>query len=129
MAASFEPVFDHIHLRSLDPDAAARFYVDHLGATVTDRTETEKLYRVSIRIGELNVFIDRVPAGTTAAAARPHRGLEHFGLKVKDLDVAVAELKAKGVEFTMEPVEFRPGLRISFIRAPDDVSVELLQRD
>jgi len=129
MAATFEPVFDHIHLRSLDPDKAAQFYVDHLGATLADKTVTEKMYRVAVRIGTLNVFIDRVPEGTTPAAPRPHRGLEHFGLKVKDLTAVAAELKAKGVEFTMEPVEFRPGVRISFIRAPDDVSVELLQRD
>jgi catechol 2,3-dioxygenase-like lactoylglutathione lyase family enzyme len=125
---SFEPVFDHIHLRSLDPDAAAQFYVDHLGARIADRIETEKVYRIAIKIGELNIFIDRVPGGTTPAAPRPHLGLEHFGLQVKDLHAAATELKAKGVEFTMEPVEFRPGLWISFIRGPDDVAIELLQR-
>ncbi|TDR87093.1 VOC family protein [Enterovirga rhinocerotis] len=125
---SFEPVFDHIHLRSLDPDKAATFYVDRLGAKVADRIETDKMLRVAIRIGTLDIFIDRVPDGTTPAAARPHRGLEHFGLKVDDLDTAVADLKAHGVEFTMEPVEFRPGLRISFIRGPDDVSIEILER-
>lgn len=128
MAASFEPVFDHIHLRSLDPEKAAQFYVDHLGATLADRIETDKLFRIAIKIGTLNVFIDRVPAGTREAQARPHLGLEHFGLVVKDLHAVAAELRGKGVEFTMEPVEFRPGLWISFIRAPDDVSVELLQR-
>lgn len=128
MAASFEPVFDHIHLRSLDPDAAAQFYCDHLGATIADRIETEKMLRVAIRIGALDIFIDRVPAGTTPAAPRPHLGLEHFGLQVRDLHAAAAELKAKGVAFTMEPVEFRPNLWISFIRGPDDVSIELLQR-
>jgi catechol 2,3-dioxygenase-like lactoylglutathione lyase family enzyme len=128
MLASFEPVFDHIHLRSHDPEAAAAFYVEHLGAAITDRIETEKLFRVAVRIGELNIFIDRVPAGTTPAAPRPHLGLEHFGLKVGDLHAVAAELKAKGIEFTMEPVEFRPGLWISFIRGPDDVAIELLQR-
>lgn len=128
MTESFQPAFDHIHLRSLDPDAAARFYVDNLGARVTDRIETDKLLRVAVRIGTLDIFIDRVPGGTTPAASRPHLGLEHFGLKVPDLHAAAAELKAKGVEFTLEPVEFRPGLRICFIRAPDDVSIELLQR-
>lgn len=126
--ASFEPVFDHIHLRSLDPDAAAEFYVDRLGASVTDRIETDKMLRVAIRIGALNIFIDRVPEGTNPAASRPHRGLEHLGLKVENLDEAVADLKAHGVEFTMEPVEFRPGLRIAFIRGPDDVSIEILER-
>ena len=124
----FEAVFDHIHLRSLDPDAAGRFYVDHLGARLADRIETDKLLRVAVAFSGLDIFIDRVPEGTTPAASRPHRGLEHFGLKVPDLDAAAVELKGKGIEFTLEPVEFRPGLRIAFIRGPDDVSIELLER-
>lgn len=128
MATSFEPVFDHIHLRSLDPEAAAQFYVDNLGAAITDRIVTEKVFRVAIRIGTLDIFIDRVPAGTRPAQERPHLGLEHVGLKVPDVHAAAKELKAKGVEYTMEPTEFRPGLWISFIRGPDDVSIELLQR-
>lgn len=120
--------FDHIHLRSLDPDAAGRFYVDHLGARLDGRIETEKLYRVTVAFPGLNIFIDRVPQGTNPSATRPHLGLEHFGLKVADLDAAAAELKGKGIEFTLEPVDFRPGLRIAFIRGPDDVSIELLER-
>lgn len=128
MAANFEPVFDHIHLRSLDPEKAAQFYADHLGATIEGRIETEKMLRVMIKIGALNIFIDRVPAGTNPAQARPHLGLEHVGFAVKDIHAVAAELKQRGVEYTMEPNEFRPGLWISFIRGPDDVSIELLQR-
>ena len=126
--ASFEPVFDHVHLRSLDPEKAAQFYVDHFGASVTNRIDTDKLFRVAIRIGTLNVFIDRVPTGTREAQERPHLGLEHVGFQVSDVHAVAAELKAKGIEYTMEPTEFRPGLWISFIRGPDDVSIELLQR-
>lgn len=126
--ANFEPVFDHVHLRSLDPETAAQFYVDHFGATVTNRIDTDKMLRVAIRIGALDVFIDRVPNGTRPAQTRPHLGLEHFGFQVKDIQAVTAELKAKGVEYTMEPTEFRPGLWISFIRGPDDVSIEILQR-
>ena len=43
-------------------------------------------------------------------------------------DIA-AELKAKGVEFTREPTTVRPGVRVCFIRAPEGVSIELLDRD
>jgi hypothetical protein len=41
----------------------------------------------------------------------------------------VAELKARGAVFTMEPKLLRPGLRIAFLTGPEDVSIELLQRD
>ena len=54
----------------------------------------------------------------------PHMGLEHFGLQVDDFDQAVADLKAKGVEFLMEPHEFRAGsgFKIAFIKMPHMVS-------
>ena len=41
---------------------------------------------------------------------------------------ALPQLKAKGVVFTMEPNTIRPGVRIAFLRAPENVSIELLER-
>jgi len=52
-------------------------------------------------------------------------GLAHFGIGTDDLDGAVDELKAKGVEFTLDVREVRPGFRISFLLAPDGVPIEL----
>ena len=40
-----------------------------------------------------------------------------------------AEIKAKGVEFTKEPTTIRPGVRICFLRGPQGISIELLERD
>jgi hypothetical protein len=40
----------------------------------------------------------------------------------------VKELKAKGVAFTMEPKQLRPGVKIAFLTAPQNVSIELIQR-
>ena len=67
--------------------------------------------------------------GTNPTPAIPYAGFEHFGLGVRDLDKVAAELKAKGVEFTREPVTPRPGIRICFIRSPQGISIELLERD
>jgi len=53
----------------------------------------------------------------------------HFGLTVSGIDAVAAELKKKGVEFTREPTTVRPGVRICFIRGPEGVSIELLDRD
>src|SRR5665213_3127894 len=63
--------YDHIHLRSPDPDATAAWYERMFGA----------------------------------------------------------EVKGKGVEFTVEPKTIRPGVRIAFVRGPQDVLIELLDRD
>jgi catechol 2,3-dioxygenase-like lactoylglutathione lyase family enzyme len=86
---------------------------------------------VDLKLGGADIFIAPVPPGdgTIGAPPRPPRqGLDHFGFAVPDLDAAAAALKAKGVEFTLEPKQARPGLRIAFIRGPQGISIELLQR-
>ena len=45
----------------------------------------------------------RNPARPGEAPSSPYMGLDHFGMTVVNMDEAVAELKAKGVVFTMEP--------------------------
>ena len=45
-----------------------------------------------------------------------------------DFDGYCDDLKAKGVKFTMDPVNINPNLRIAFIEAPDGESIELLQQ-
>ena len=47
---------------------------------------------------------------------------------VTGIDAIAADLKAKGVEFTREPTTVRPGTRVCFIRGPQGVSIELLDR-
>ena len=56
----------------------------------------------------------------------PYQGLDHFGLAVSGIDAIVDELKAKGVEVTRGPLTIRPGTRIAFLKAPQGVSIELL---
>lgn len=121
--------FDHLHLRSRDPDEAARFYVERLGGAIADRMETPDMLRVVVALGGAQLFIERVvPEVPAGPVERPHRGLEHVGYRVEDLDVIAAELKAAGVPFTMEPRTVRPGLRIAFLLGPDEVLIELLER-
>lgn len=121
--------FDHLHLRSLDPDAAARHYVEVFGATQSDRLETADLLRVTVELAGLRLFIDRIGPERGAPPEPPFRGLEHLGLAVDDVDAAVAALEARGARVVVRPYAFRPGLRIAFLNGPDDVRIELLQRD
>ena len=121
--------WDHIHLRSPDPEATAGWFERMLGAQVI-RSMAQGKPRVDLKLGGADVFIMPVKDGdgTHAAPTIPYRGLDHFGVAVRGIDAIAAELKAKGAEFTMEPTTIRPGIRVCFIRAPDGVSVELLER-
>jgi lactoylglutathione lyase len=119
--------FDHMHILSPDVEATATWFERMLGAEVI-RTMQQGKPRVDLKLGGANIFIAPLPADAKANPANPYQGLDHFGLTVKDIDRAVAELKAKGVAITTEPHDVRPGTRIAFLRTPDGVRIELLQR-
>ena len=121
--------YDHIHLRSPDPEATARYYERMFGAEVV-RTMQQGKPRIDLKLGGVDIFIAPVAAGdgVNPPPATPHQGLDHFGLRVSGIDAVVAELKAKGAVFTREPTTVRPGVRVAFMRAPEGVSIELLDR-
>ncbi len=122
--------YDHIHLRSRDPEATARYYHDMFDAKVLESVQSDGQKRIDLDINGLTIFIERVgrDEDVPAGPADPYLGLDHFGLRVDNLEEAAADLKSRGAEFSMEPRDLRPGLKIAFVRAPDDVRIELLER-
>jgi catechol 2,3-dioxygenase-like lactoylglutathione lyase family enzyme len=121
--------YDHIHLRSPDPEATAGWFEQMLGAEVVRTTQQGKP-RIDLKLGGADIFIAPVTPGdgVNAPPTTPYQGLDHFGLACTGIDAIAADLKAKGVHFTMEPTTIRPGVRICFIRGPQGVSIELLDR-
>jgi lactoylglutathione lyase len=121
--------YDHIHLRSPDPEKTAAYYERMFGAQVI-RSAQGGQTRIDMKIGGQDVFIAPVPAGSgvNPPPVTPYQGLDHFGLRVTGIEKVVADLKAKGAEFTMELNSPRPGIQICFIRGPEGVSIEVLER-
>src|SRR5476651_2468991 len=121
--------WEHIHLRSPDPAATAEWYRDKLGAEVIKSAQADGSMRIDLNLAGQKVFIAKaVPGKAADAPASPYLGLDHFGLTVPDIKAAVAALKAKGVTFTMDVTQNRPGVQIAFLTAPENVSIELIQR-
>jgi catechol 2,3-dioxygenase-like lactoylglutathione lyase family enzyme len=122
--------YDHIHLRSRDPRGTAEYYERMFGARIIESIQSDGQPRIDLDINGLTVFIAQVPTQADMATAPPdpHLGLDHFGLRVDNLDAAVAELKQRGATFTTEPHTIRPGVKIAFLQCPDNVRVELLER-
>jgi lactoylglutathione lyase len=122
--------YDHIHLRSPNPEATAQYYERMFGAEVI-RSMQQGKPRIDLRLGGAKIFIAPVEAGSgvNPPPTTPYQGLDHFGLAVSGIDAIAAELKAKGAEFTKEPTTVRPGVRVCFIRGPEGVSIELLDRN
>jgi catechol 2,3-dioxygenase-like lactoylglutathione lyase family enzyme len=122
--------WDHIHLRTPDAEATAQWFERVFGAQVLRSTVAGKP-RIDIKLGGANIFLAPVAAGdkVNPPPTTPYQGLDHFGLAVSGLDAIVADLKKKGVEFTMEPTIPRSGIKICFLRGPQGISIELLDRD
>jgi catechol 2,3-dioxygenase-like lactoylglutathione lyase family enzyme len=122
--------YDHMHLRTRDVKKTAEYYRDTFGAKIVESIQSDGRPRTDLDLDGLTIFIASVhaEAKTPNAPAEPYIGLDHFGLRVDDMDEAVAELKRRGAQFSMEPRTIRPGVRIAFIQAPDNVRIELLER-
>ena len=121
--------YDHIHLISPDPVKTAQFYQNMFSAKLIRTHQLED--------GRTNVALDLngsrllviEPKNQPESDSTPDTGygIGHFGIRTDDLQAAVEELKANGVEFTEEIREAR-GVKISFLAGPENVLIELLER-
>jgi len=132
--------FDHIHLISRDPRAAAGWYRDMFGGEVTAVQENLRgAPQIDVRVGGMTIVIRGQRPGELPAQTKPMHhfdgysshdewGTDHFGFTYRgDLRAFCAELKRKGVRMAVEPWEFKPGMVLCYVAAPDDVSIELIQ--
>ena len=127
--------YDHVHLRSIDPDAMAGFFARMFGAEVVRGTYAAGTFypgepRVFVKLGGQTVLIapPHHDEPTAPAPRFPYYGVEHIGLTVDDIEAAMADRRAKGAVFTVEPMDYSAGTRLAFIRGPEGVMVEIVQR-
>jgi len=121
--------YDHIHLKSADQPKAVAFYRDNLGAKVVDEAERAGRKVTTLQIGGVTILLSSgLNDPVLPGSADVHMGLEHFGLKTDNLDRDAKALKAKGVKFLQDVTQNRPGVKIAFIQAPDNVRIEILER-
>jgi len=108
----------------------AKFYQDVFNAEEVRKTEHPNgSFSVDLNLGGVMILI--MPQSAQAKTAPVERGaisgLEHIGIRTDDLDATVANLKANGAQFRDEVIDFRPGVRIAFFWAPEDVLIELVE--
>ncbi len=121
--------FDHVHVYCTNLSEMESWFVDGLGAEVLRRVESPRSTSVFLSLGGAQIIVRPAEPGESLVAPTQRQfGTHHFGLLVDDLDRTAAELKRRGVKFELEPMQYRPGVRISYVVGPDDVRVELLER-
>ena len=132
--------FDHIHLISRDPKAAADWYREMFGGEIAEVQQNLRgAPQIDVRVGGMTIVIRGQRPGEQPADTQPMRhfdgysshdewGTDHFGFTYRgDLRAFCADLKRKGVRMAVEPWEFKPGLVLCYVAAPDGVSIELIQ--
>ncbi len=132
-------IFDHIHIVSEDPQAAASWYVTMFGAEIAAQKEILGATQITVAISGMRILIRGKRPGEVPARTQPMRpfdgysshdewGTDHFGFTYAgDLTAFCDELKNKGAKLAVEPFEFLPGTLICYVAAPDGVSIEVVQ--
>ena len=123
--------FNHVHLKAPDPEKTANWYVKAFNFTIvsdTVRQWGDRFIRCETADGVVvNISAARTGEQMGGGDATVHWGLEHFGVNVDDMDAEIARLEGLGAELMEGPIQSAPNMRIAFIKAPDDVRIELLE--
>ena len=116
----------HTMVRVTDLAASLRFYCDALGLRELRRIDNER--------GRFTLIFLAAPGDDTAQIELTHnwdpetyaigRAFGHLAYEVDDIYVACKRLQERGVTINRPP---RDG-RMAFVRSPDRISVELIQR-
>lgn len=123
---------DHIELVTQDPERAVGFYTQVLGFRVRSRDRVPAsphgpLDLVYLELGGTTIELMCYPeAKPQPREAGERLGYRMMALEVDDMDAALAQLKAQGIEATWGPKK-RPTYARAEIRDPDGNSIELRQ--
>jgi catechol 2,3-dioxygenase-like lactoylglutathione lyase family enzyme len=124
---------NHIHLKAPDPRKTAEWYTQAFNFKIVgDETRVfgDRFIRCLSEDGALAVNISGARKNETLGSgdASAHHGLEHFGFDSENLEADITRLESLGARLLEGPIQNPNGPRIAFLRAPDDVRVELVER-
>ena len=123
---------DHIELLTAAPERALKFYIDILGFRVREtqrvpQTPLGPLDLVYLELGGTTLEVMTYPENNVPQRSSERRlGWQCLALEVEDMDLALAHLKARGIEPAWGPMK-RPEYARAEIRDPDGNPIELRQ--
>lgn len=117
----------HAMIRVHDLDATSKFFTEGLGLTETRRIDNEA--------GKFTLVYFGAPSNPEAEIELTHnwgsdedygsaRNFGHLAFEVDDIYATCAHLQSQGITINRPP---RDG-RMAFVRSPDLISIELLQK-
>ena len=124
--------FDHVHLKAPEPKTTADWYVKAFNFRIVSdaaRPSGDRFIRCETPDGtRVNISGARTAEKMGDGDAGAHWGVEHFGIKVDDIEFEIERLGGLGAKLMEGPVVVPgAGLRIAFLKIPVDVRVEIMQ--
>ena len=124
--------FEHVHLKAPDPEKTANWYVKAFNFEIFSDRGVRPTGDRFIECKTEDGVIVRISGARTGEKmgkgdADVHFGLEHFGITVDDMDAELERLQALGAELAEGPIDNPNGMRLAFIKVPDDVRIEIMQ--
>ena len=129
---------DHIAFRVADLEKAIEFYVDVMGCEIADRffvdfDDGTKARCAALNAGPIQIFVSEGvgDGGVVKEWVKKHgNAIHHIAYSVEDLAGAVADARAKGVEFLSDKQIENDDLIQIFSRPNEETGVihELIQR-
>ncbi|KKB09072.1 VOC family protein [Devosia chinhatensis] len=125
--------FEHIGTTTGDMDASIAFYCDLLGLKLRLRkkNDTAEVAFLDAGGGMLEIVAPNGGAGRFRDVPMSEAGMRHLTLAYDNVDAVVEMLDAKGVEIVERPRNAHNTemvQRVAFIRDPDGILVELVER-
>jgi glyoxylase I family protein len=125
--------FEHIGTTSRDLDKAIAFYCGLLGFRLVLRKPqaSGELAFLDAGGGMLEVFAPATATEPSRDVPPGEAGMRHLTLAVTDVDAMIGKLEEAGIEIIERP---RPAhnteliKRVAFVRDPDGIIVELIER-
>ena len=125
--------FEHVGMTSGNLDRTIAFYCDLLGLTLALRKKSDRGEMIFLDTG--NGMLEIACPAADISRSRdvpPHEaGMRHLTFAIDSVDAMFARLEAAGVDILERP---RPAFftelikRVAFVRDPDGIMIELIER-
>jgi glyoxylase I family protein len=122
--------FHHVAIICSDYARSKQFYVETLGFSIIQETfrAARNSYKLDLRVGDGDAIeLFSFPSPPERPSRPESCGLRHLSFAVKDIDAAVAELQAKGVEVEPIRVDELTEKRFTFFKDPDQLPLEIYE--
>ncbi|HEU0290473.1 MAG TPA: VOC family protein [Burkholderiales bacterium] len=112
--------FNHLHIKTKDPEKTVQFYVDTFGAKIVNKSP-----RGGYRVDLLGLSLNVTPFLEDQKREQQY-GMEHLAIDTDELDALVAKLEAQGIHI-LEKTVVSGGRRVCFFEGPDGVQLEFIE--